>query len=196
MMRDERTLPQARLDALVSIARDSLRYDDGDVAGTAVTMVVTMTLEALQTGIGAAYIEGIDTPISAAAARRLACDAEIIPAVLGGHSEPLDLGHASRLFNRAQRRALAARDKGCIWPGCTAPPGWCEIAHVSPWYLGGKTDINNGVLLCAFHHRRFDNDGWELQDRRDNSLSDPAAVGRRRHERQDSPAGQIIDDAR
>jgi hypothetical protein len=158
-----RTLAHRRLDALVSIASESLRHDPGNVAGTAVTMVVTVSLDALRTGLDAAEIAGIDAPISAATARRLAAQAEIVPVVLGGASEPLDLGRSARLFSAAQRRALGLRDGGCAWWGCTAPPGWCEIAHVDPWARGGPTDLDNAILLCPFHHRRFDLDRWTLE---------------------------------
>jgi 5-methylcytosine-specific restriction protein A len=160
---DERTLARRRLDALVSMASESLRHDPGNVAGTAVTMLVTVSLDALRTRLGAAGIAGIDAPISAATARRLAAQAEIVPVVLGGASEPLDLGRSARLFSASQRRALALRDGGCVWWGCTAPPGWCEIAHVDPWARGGPTDLENAILLCPFHHRRFDLDGWTLE---------------------------------
>jgi hypothetical protein len=161
--RDDRTLGQQRLDAIESIARESLGRDDGELAGTPVTMVVRMGYDALISGVGTARIDGIDTPISAATARRLACDAEIIPIVFGGPSEKLDLGRAERLFNRAQRRAIAFRDGGCTWPGCTAPPSWCEVAHIVAWLLGGETNLDNGLLLCPFHHRRFDHDGWGFE---------------------------------
>jgi hypothetical protein len=160
---DNRTTPQKRLDALTSIARESLGHDTGRLAGTAVTMCVTITLESLISGIGAAHIDGIDEPISASTARRLAADAAIIPIVLGGDSEPLDVGHTSRLFTENQRRALAVRDGGCVWTNCNAPPGWCEVAHVTAWSHNGRTDLANGVLMCRFHHRRFDNDGWSLE---------------------------------
>ncbi len=162
---DTRTLPQQRLDALTSIAKESLGHDTGRLAGTAVTMCVTMTLESLISGIGVAHIEGIDEPVTASTARRLAADAAIIPIVLGSDSEPLDVGHTSRLFTEAQRRALAIRDGGCIWTNCMAPPGWCEVAHLQPWSHAGPTDLANGALMCAFHHRRFDNDGWNLEMR-------------------------------
>jgi hypothetical protein len=119
--------------------------------------------EALQTGVGSATIDGVDAPISAATARRMACDAEILPLVLRGKSEPLDLGRGRRLFSAAQRLAMAARDRGCIWPGCPAPPSQCEAAHLTAWWKGGRTDLANGALFCPYHHRRFDTDGWELR---------------------------------
>jgi 5-methylcytosine-specific restriction protein A len=161
-VQDDRNLAQRRLDALVSIARESVSNDHGQLAGTSVTMNVTMSLDALISGIGAARIDGVDEPISAATARRLASDAQIIPVVLGGESEPLDLGQSRRLFSEAQRRALAQRDGGCVFTNCMAPPGWCEVAHLTAWAIGGPTDLRNGALMCPFHHRMFDHDGWDF----------------------------------
>ena len=174
---DDRTLAQRRLDALVSIARESLCNDHGKLAGTSVTMNVTMSLDSLLSGLGAAYIDGIDEPISAATARRLACDAQIIPIVLGGDSEPLDLGHSQRLFSEPQRRALALRDGGCVFTNCGAPAGWCEVAHLTAWAVGGRTDLMNGALMCPFHHRRFDHDAWDYAWTADGlTLIPPASV--------------------
>jgi hypothetical protein len=160
---DTRPLAQKRVDALVTVCRESLANDHGSLAGTSVTMLVTVPLEALQTGVGTATIAGVDEPISAGTARRLCADAELIPTVLGTDSEVLDLGRSARLFSSAQRRALAARDGGCIWPGCPMPPAWCEVAHLLAWLFGGETDLDNGALMCPHHHRRFDNDGWALR---------------------------------
>lgn len=172
---DTRSLPQRRLQAITDLARDSVRHDHGQLAGSAVTMVVTVTEEALRTGIGAATIAGVDTPISAGTARRMAADAHIIPAVLGGQSEVLDLGRGRRCYSPAQRTALGLRDGGCIWAGCPAPPGWCEIAHLKPWAAGGLTDLNNAALMCPYHHRRFDIEGWNLITRPDGRYLIPPA---------------------
>jgi len=160
---DTRPLAQKRVDALVAVCRESLANDKGSLAGTSVTMLVTVPFETLQSGVGTAAIAGVDEPISAGTARRLCAQADIIPVVLGSGSEPLDLGRIERLFTEPQRRALAARDGGCIWPGCTMPPAWCEVAHLLAWILGGVTDLENGALMCPHHHRRFDNDGWSLR---------------------------------
>jgi hypothetical protein len=160
---DMRPLGQRRHDALVAIMRESLAHDNGRVAGVSVTLGVTMTLDALVSGLGKAKIAGVDEPITASAARRLAADAEIIPVVLGSESVPLDMGRAVRLATEPQRNALAIRDGGCIWPMCDQPPGWCEVAHLISWAVGGSTDLDNLMLLCPFHHRCFDNEGWELQ---------------------------------
>ena len=84
--------------------------------------------------------------------RRVACEAEILPTVLGGPSQVLDIGRSDRYFTPAQRLALALRDHGCSYPGCTVPPQWCEAHHVVHWLHGGATDLGNGALLCGRHH--------------------------------------------
>jgi hypothetical protein len=190
---DSRTLGQRRLDALTDMARESIQHDTGEVAGSAVTMLVTVALDDLRSGIGTAQIAGVDEPISAATARRLAACATIIPAVLGGPSQPLDLGREERLFSQSQRRALAIRDGGCVWPGCTAPPGWCEVAHLLSWLDGGGTDLDNGVLMCPFHHRRLDRDGWSLAWRSGELwLTPPAHIDPRRTPRRAGRVAELV----
>ena len=77
--------------------------------------------------------------------------------------EPLRLGRTRRTFSRAQRRALAARDGGCRFPGCTMPPAWTEAHHILQWLRdAGLTDIDNGILLCRFHHLLIHNNGWDI----------------------------------
>jgi len=161
-LEDTRSVDRRRLDGLVDVLRDGLTADAGTLGGAAVTMLVVVDHAALTTGVGTATVFGVDEPISARTARRLACEAQIIPVVLGGDSQPLDVGSARRLFSPSQRYAMAVRDGGCVWPGCNAPPSRCEAAHLEPWHHGGRTDLRNGVLLCRFHHRRFDNDGWSI----------------------------------
>ncbi|MEO8851837.1 MAG: DUF222 domain-containing protein, partial [Allobranchiibius sp.] len=84
--------------------------------------------------------------------RRLACDADLIPIVLGGGSEPLDVGRAKRLFTGGLRTAITHRDKHCTFPHCDRPPHWCDAHHVTPWWCGGATTLTNAALLCARHH--------------------------------------------
>jgi hypothetical protein len=122
-----------------------------------------MTLESLISGLGEASIDGNEQPISATAARRLAADADIIPLVLGGKGEVLDLGAPVRLFSRAQRIAFADRDGGCAWRNCHRPPSYTEAHHIKWWQYGGETNLDNGVLLCSMHHHRIHRDGWEVR---------------------------------
>ncbi len=100
--------------------------------------------------------------ISAGTARRLACTAQLIPTVLNGAGIPLDLGRAQRLYTPAQRIALAARDGGCVFPGCSRPPSWCETHHIKPWSAGGPTNLDTGCLLCAHHHRLIHHSNWTV----------------------------------
>jgi hypothetical protein len=103
-------------------------------------------------------------PISAAEARRMACDARIIPAVLGSDSQVLDLGRSRRLFSGAVRRALVLRDRGCSFPMCDRPARWSEGHHVRAWPNGGLTEPDNGCLVCRFHHRLLhDGSGWQVR---------------------------------
>jgi hypothetical protein len=122
--------------------------------GDATTLIVTVPLDQLRNDLGTAQL-GDGTPITAAEARRLACTAAIIPAVLGGRSEPLDLGRSRRLFSPAQRKALRLRDTRCRAEGCTVPATWCDAHHAGqPWSQGGRTNLDDGILLCGHHHRR------------------------------------------
>lgn len=120
--------------------------------GDATTCVVTIDLKDLQAGTGPATLAD-GTRMSPGELRRLACTAAIIPAVLGTRSEVLDLGRTSRLFSRAQRRALALQHPECRTQGCTVPAAWCEAHHFRrPWARGGSTNLADGKLLCAYHH--------------------------------------------
>lgn len=122
--------------------------------GDATTVLVTIDHHTLTSQLAGIGLIG-EEPVSASHARRLACTAQIIPVVLGGRSEVLDLGRASRLFQPAQRKAMAVRDQRCRTEGCTTPAAWCEAHHATtPWSQGGRTDLADGILLCSWHHHR------------------------------------------
>jgi hypothetical protein len=108
--------------------------------------------------------------LSAAAVRRLACDADLIPVVLGTDGEVLDLGHTRRLVSAAQWRALVARDRQCAFPGCTRPPVMGHAHHIIHWADGGPTDLNNLVLLCGEHHRILHHTPWQVRINPDDHL--------------------------
>jgi hypothetical protein len=93
----------------------------------------------------------------------LACDAQVIPAVLGGQSQPLDVGRARRLIDGPLRRALVLRDRGCTFPGCDRPPSWCIGHHVVPWSDGGPTSLGNAALFCTPHHRVIHRGEWTVR---------------------------------
>ncbi|UFU03268.1 HNH endonuclease [Ruania suaedae] len=94
------------------------------------------------------------TPLSPGQLARLTCGSEFTRVVFGSDSQPLDVGRAQRLHNRAQTTAITARDRHCAFPGCAAPPGWGEVHHSLWWSRGGATDTHHGILLCWFHHDR------------------------------------------
>ncbi|MDP5225771.1 MULTISPECIES: HNH endonuclease signature motif containing protein [Arthrobacter] len=102
-------------------------------------------------------------PVNARTIRKIACDADLIPVVLGGEGQVLDIGRASRVFPPHVRKALVARDQGCAFPGCTLPAPWCEAHHVDYWSRGGSTGAGNGVLLCSHHHHLMHQEEWELR---------------------------------
>jgi hypothetical protein len=108
---------------------------------------------------------GTGVAITAEAVRRIACDAAIIPIVLGSQSEPLDIGRATRTIPTGIRRAVAARDIGCIHPGCSAPAAWCQTHHVQHWADGGPTALHNLVLLCHRHHWIVHHERWHIEFR-------------------------------
>ncbi|WP_411557160.1 DUF222 domain-containing protein [Plantibacter sp. MPB07] len=129
---------------------------------TPVTVIIRTDHDTLETGLGAATIDGIDEPIGPGALRRLAADANLIPMILNGPSQVLDLGTSTRLFTRGQKLALAERDGGCAWTGCTHPPSFTEAHHIRWWSQGGPTNLDNGILLCPFHHHRIHDDHWTI----------------------------------
>ena len=103
---------------------------------------------------------GDGTPIPPGELRRLACDAQILPAIFAGRSQPMDLGQSRRTANGAQRAALIARDRHCV--GCGARAAWCQAHHIVHWADGGPTSVDNMVLLCSrCHHKVHDND-WQI----------------------------------
>ena len=132
------------------------RLDDKDlpsVGGVGATVVVTMTLETLQGGLAEAALDNGDR-LSATTARRVACEAGILPVVLGGKGEVLDVGRRRRFHTRAQRIAIAQRDKHCQWTGCDAPPSRCHVHHLIPWARGGGTSVEQGRLYFPRHHHK------------------------------------------
>lgn len=129
--------------------------------GEAVTMTLTMRYEDLVEKVGQAMLDGRER-VPAAEARRIACGAGIIPVVLGGRSEAMDVGRKVRAFTAAIRRVLVARDRGCAFPGCARPPKHCDGHHVRHWADGGATSVDNGVLLCRHHHTLIHRSEWEV----------------------------------
>ena len=145
-------------------------HDLPKAGGVNATVVVTMTLDSLKDGLAAATLDTGDR-ISAATARRLACEAGVVPVVLGGKSQPLDVGRAKRYFTPGQRIAMGIRDGGCTARGCDAPPAMCHAHHDDPWSCHGHTDLDRGRLLCPYHHRRIHDPEYESDIGADNQVT-------------------------
>ncbi|MGW4331695.1 DUF222 domain-containing protein [Rhodococcus koreensis] len=111
---------------------------------------------------GVAWTEWMG-PLSIKTAQLLSCDSIFTPIVLDENGSPLDLGISTRTITKRQRKALVARDRGCAFPGCGAPPSWCEGHHIIHWSAGGPSDMGNLVLLCGFHHRLMHHSDWEVE---------------------------------
>ena len=159
--RDPRPAGQRRVEALAEVCRRSSGLDadatggvDG-AAGSGAAVHVTIDLTDLEQRTGAGEVicsTATGTVLSPEILRRVACDAALVPHVLGSAGEDLDLGRVVRLFTRAQRRRLWRRDRCCTYPGCTAPAAWTRAHHVRHWADGGPSDIDNAALLCQRHH--------------------------------------------
>ncbi len=133
--------------------------------GCSATVVVTMTLDQLLDDLDAAGVCTLDTGgrVSAGEARRVACTAGVIPLVLGGKSQVLDVGRRRRLHSEPMRLAMGVRDGGCTTEGCESPPGLCHAHHDTPWSRGGRTSVEDGRLLCPHHHRRIHDPHYETR---------------------------------
>jgi hypothetical protein len=149
------------VEALAEVCRRSSSADadehggpDG-AAGSSSAVHVVIQLSDLEERTGSGEVIGstaTGTVLSPETLRRISCEADLIPHVLGTAGEDLDLGRVVRLFTRAQRRRLLRRDRCCTYPGCTAPAVWAKAHHVVHWADGGRSDIDNAALLCQRHH--------------------------------------------
>ena len=149
---DRRSGGQRRYDAFEDIGRRALRTGElPDAGGTPATVLVTITLDQLESRLGLATTAH-GGPISVPEALRLAGEAEIIPVVLDDGGGILAHGRSRRVASSGQRLALAARDRGCSFPSCDRPPAWTQAHHVIAWIDGGPTDLDNLTLVCGFHH--------------------------------------------
>lgn len=136
--------------ALAAAKTAQLQADVKAAAGTLLEMAPSSGAAATDTG----------TPISASAARRIACNAGILPAILGGSSQVLDLGRQERFFTDHQRTALATLYDTCAADDCDRPYAWSELHHQDPWSRGGLTDLDQALPLCGYHHRRIHDPGY------------------------------------
>ncbi len=165
ILADERTTEQLASDVFLELLRHGSDADSSALLGTGgASVIVHVEATLLATRAGHGYIEGQHDPVSIDTIERLACSGGVTEVTFDSQGQPLDLGREERLYSRRQRRALAARDGGCVAPGCDRPPSWTEAHHINHWARdGGRTDIADGILLCRHHHLLFHNNGWEIE---------------------------------
>jgi hypothetical protein len=157
---DLRSSDQRRGEALVEVCRRAAAAGGAAPTTTKASVFVTINLGDLKdrSGAGTALLTG--QLLAPETIRRMACDATIIPVVLGTDSEVLDIGRARRLFPPGMLRAMWLRDKGCTIAGCGAPPMWADAHHIVHWADGGPTALTNAALLCGRHHTIAHQRGW------------------------------------
>jgi len=160
---DPRAPGQKRHDALAAVLGIAARHEDmPTLGGAAPTLVVHVDAKDLAAGTGWATVPGSGAPVPLSVATHTACTGAI-QRVLFDEGRIVGITTTDRVFNAHQRRAIIARDKECLIPGCHVPASWCEIHHVTEHARGGPTHTDNGVPLCWWHHRSLGNSGWEIR---------------------------------
>jgi len=163
------TPAQLMADALIAMASASVNgHEHGTVSAAGVArMLVIVNFDVLTQRLTGRLADG--TVLSPSTIRRLSCDAEILPAVFGTDSQPLDLGRGERTASPGQRAMLIARDGGCR--GCGTRPEFCQAHHIWHWSAGGPTDIDNMVLLCNRCHHLVHEGGHTVHKRSDGTYT-------------------------
>lgn len=162
---DDKSLAERDADALGSLCTQALNDADlPDKGGERPQLTVIIQEKDLRRGLRGATLD--TGRITASYLRRLACDCALLPVVMSGDSQPLDAGRTRRSVDRYQRRAVAARDRGCAWYGCGKKARFCEVHHIKHWADGGPTNVNNLIMLCWTHHRMIHHSGWQVHMRK------------------------------
>lgn len=163
---DDRPASQRQAEALAEVCGFVLDHGElPECGGGRPHLNVLIGLEDLENRARSAMLDFGGT-LSPESLRLLACDCAVIPIVMNGVGQPLDVGRIRRTIPDGLRRAVAARDRGCAHPGCGRPPSWCEVHHAHPWQDGGETVLHNCVMLCKAHHRLLHADsGWHVRIR-------------------------------
>ncbi|HKV30337.1 MAG TPA: DUF222 domain-containing protein, partial [Candidatus Dormibacteraeota bacterium] len=168
---DARSYGQRSADALVELGRQGGSGSKRDGAGPRPQLIIRASLDTLAgtPGAPAGELDGGGT-VPAETVQRHACDSAIIR-ITGEGELDQELNHASRTIPASTRRALEARDRHCVFPGCTRPPIWCDGHHLAWWTKGGPTSLPNLAMLCRPHHRMVHEEGWRLVRHKDGRFS-------------------------
>ena len=162
---DDNSADQATFDQRLADALENLVCaDTGDRKPQGTTLILTAQWDMINNQISDVRLpDGDLLPIGEAL--RLACNADVLPCVFNTKNQELWMGRTHRLATEAQRAALIVRDKHCV--GCGRSAVWCEAHHIQEWFKGGRTDIDNLVLVCTSCHHNIHDDGWEVHRRSD-----------------------------
>lgn len=164
LLADPRTNDQLAADTLMEMIRLAVDADPGTVFGyrrPAVRVIVTENSIGRR---GSGTLEGMPDPVSFGTVERHLCDTGAIGLFFDDDGRCLNVGRDQRLFTERQRIGMAVRDGGCLFPECERPPSHCEAHHINQWLRdAGRTDLNDGVLLCRFHHLLLHNNGWAIE---------------------------------
>ena len=168
VVRDARTMAQQRHDAFAAMIVAAARAVDApSIGGAPPAVLVTVTADDLNATDGRAgdpigRVDGTSTAFTRAAVERAIDRGGFQEVSLDSAGAIVGIGSVQRCFTPTQRRAIVARDGGCVIPGCRIPAGWCEVHHVVPHRDGGPTSTNNGALLCWWHHVNIDTGPWQI----------------------------------
>jgi hypothetical protein len=162
---DERTPVQLASDALLQLLKLGADANPDCILGSGAPIIrITVPLEALETGVGFGKIEGLDEAVSIHTAQRLLCGGDSIRMGFDRKGNVLDIESEQRLFSKRQGEVLAVKFGHCMDPNCDRPPSWTERHHIKQWVRDhGKTLIENGILLCKWHHLKYHNEGFEIE---------------------------------
>ena len=164
-VKDRRTRAQMLLDGMLHCLRVAAGTDKLPMNGGLKTQLyLSLTQEDLdRQGMAGT----VDSPYSGQVPLSLfeeeMCSAGVTELLVQRNGEILDIGRTQRLFTFAQRKVLMARDMGCAFPDCMAPPQWTEAHHIVAWQDGGATNVDNGVLCCSLHHHYLHDRGWSVR---------------------------------
>lgn len=160
---DRRTSDHRLADAMVQLCLVALRAGDAPTQhGVRPHVSVLVDADTLQrqTGLVETARSG---PLPVESLSWLFQDCSVTRIELDPDRVPTEIGQTMRTPSTALWRALVARDRGCTWQGCDAPPAWCQVAHgIIPWHLSGTLKLSDAALLCHRHHRLFDQGGWRM----------------------------------
>ena len=176
ILADPRTINQLASDTMLGLLQAGAAADSSRMLGTGSAVIrVLVSAAGLAGGAdcdkgggtdGGAFhgrVEGMPDAISIQSVQRLSCDGATTHIGVDDRGNPLDVGDEKRLFTPKQRIALAVREEGCRFGPCERPPSMTEAHHIVPWSEGGRTDLDNGILLCKFHHLLIHNNGWRIE---------------------------------